>query len=106
MKQNPGFIFISAKEKRGVDKLLLEIENRVFNITAKNNSLFLTSKRQESVLFQIQSELEPLITNNETNLELLAHHTKKAIGFFDNLLGKTTADDVLDSVFSGFCVGK
>ena len=58
------------------------------------------------MLYQIQSELEPLIVNNETNLELLAHHTKKAIGFFDNLLGKTTADDVLDSVFSGFCVGK
>ena len=106
MEQNPGFLFISAKEKQGVDKLLLEIENLVFKITAKNNNVFLTSKRQESVLFQIQSELEPLVTNNETNLELLAHHTKKAIGFFDNLLGKTTADDVLDSVFSGFCVGK
>lgn len=106
MKQNPGFVFISAKEKQGIDKLLLEIENRVFKITAKNNNLFLTSKRQENVLYQIQSELEPLIVNNETNLELLAHHTKKAIGFFDNLLGKTTADDVLDSVFSGFCVGK
>ena len=106
MKQNPGFVFISAKEKQGIDKLLLEIEKCVFKITAKNNSLFLTSKRQENVLFQIQSELEPLVTNNETNLELLAHHTKKAIGIFDNLLGKTTADDVLDSVFSGFCVGK
>lgn len=106
MEQNPGFVFISAKEKQGIDKLLFEIENRVFNITAKNNNLFLTSKRQENVLYQIQSELEPLVTNNETNLELLAHHTKKAIGFFDNLLGKTTADDVLDGVFSGFCVGK
>ena len=106
MEQNPGFLFISAKEKQGIDKLLLEIENLVFKITAKNNNVFLTSKRQENVLFQIQSELEPLVTNNETNLELLAHHTKKAIGIFDNLLGKTTADDVLDSVFSGFCVGK
>ena len=106
MGEKRGFIFISAKEKKGVDKLVLEIENLVLKITAKNNGLFLTSKRQENILYQIQSELEPLITNKETNLELLAHHTKKAIGFFDNLLGKTTTDDVLDSVFSGFCVGK
>ena len=105
-EQNRGFIFISAKEKRGIENLLLEIENLVSQITAKNNNLFLTSKRQENVLSQIQSELEPLVVNNETNLELLAHHTKKALGFFDNLLGKTTTDDVLDSVFSGFCVGK
>lgn len=106
MVENRGFVFISAKEKKGVDGLVSEIENLIFKITTKNNSLFLTSKRQENILYQIQSELDPLITNNETNLELLAHHIKKAISFFDNLLGKTTTDDVLDSVFSGFCVGK
>ena len=105
-EQNRGFIFISAKEKRGIKNLLFEIENLISQITAKNNNLFLTSKRQENVLSQIQSELEPLVVNNETNLELLAHHTKKALGFFDNLLGKTTTDDVLNSIFSGFCVGK
>jgi len=104
--KNPGFVFISAKEKQGVSNLLLKIEGLIFQITAKNNNLFLTSKRQENVLLQIQSELKPLITNKEKNLELLAHHIKVAIGYFDNLLGKTTSDDVLDSVFSGFCVGK
>ena len=106
MKQNRGFVYISAKQKHGIENLLSKIETLVSQITTKNNNLFLTSKRQENVLHQIQSELEPLVANNETNLELLAHHTKKAIGFFDNLLGKTTADDVLDNVFSGFCVGK
>ena len=106
MNKKRGFVFISAKEKTGVQNLISEIENLVFKITAKDNNLFLTSKRQENILYQIQSELEPLITKKETNLELLAHHIKKAIGFFDNLFGKTTTDDVLDSVFSGFCVGK
>jgi tRNA modification GTPase len=104
--KNPGFVFISAKEKQGISNLLLKIEGLIFQITAKNNNLFLTSKRQENVLLQIQSELKPLITNKEKNLELLAHHIKVAIGYFDNLLGKTTSDDVLDSFFSGFCVGK
>ena len=104
--KNSGLVFISAKKKQGLSDLLLKIENLVFQITQKNNNLFITSKRQEDVLLQIQSELEPLIKTKEKNLELLAHHTKKAVGFFDNLLGKTTTDDVLDSVFSGFCVGK
>ena len=104
--KNSNFVFISAKKKQGLSGLLLKIEDLVFQITQKNNNLFLTSKRQENVLLQIQAELEPLIINKEMNLELLAHHTKKAIAFFDNLLGKTTTDDILNSVFSGFCVGK
>lgn len=104
--KNSMCIFISAKKKQGLGALLLKIENLILEITQKDNNLFLTSKRQENVLLQIRSELEPLIINKETNLELLAHHIKNAIGFFDNLFGKTTTDDVLNSVFSGFCVGK
>tara|TARA_B110000116_G_C16749349_1_gene542555 strand:+ start:175 stop:1512 length:1338 start_codon:yes stop_codon:yes gene_type:complete len=106
IKKNKGFLFVSAKNKKGLSKLLRKIEEKVSEITTKNNDFFLTSKRQERVLINIQNEIKPLVKNNEKNLELLAHHTTNAIGFFDNLLGKTSTDDVLDSVFSSFCVGK
>ena len=47
-----------------------------------------------------------LFRSQETNIEVIAHHTKEAINHFDHLLGKTNIDDILDDVFSNFCVGK
>ena len=98
--------FVSAKNKTGINKLLSKIEKTLFKTHIKDNDLFLTSSRQEQALYNIKKEIKPLVYNKEKNLELLAHHTTNAIGFFDNLLGKTSTDDILENVFSSFCVGK
>mgnify|MGYP005687285837 CR=1 FL=1 len=38
--------------------------------------------------------------------ELVVEDLNRAISFLDNITSKTTKDDVLDAVFSSFCVGK
>jgi tRNA U34 5-carboxymethylaminomethyl modifying GTPase MnmE/TrmE len=46
------------------------------------------------------------IENGSHELELAAFELKSAINSMDTFLGKITSQDVLEVVFSNFCVGK
>ena len=106
LKANKNIICVSAKNKSGLPTLLKQI-NQKLDLKTKNKSEYqITSLRQEQSLKKIQKELKEALENKEKNLEIIAHHLGNAIKEFDNLLGKTSPDDILESVFSNFCVGK
>ena len=86
---------------------LLKHINQKLDLSSQNKSENqVTSIRQEQSLKKIQKELQKALKNKEKNLEIIAYHLGNAIKEFDNLLGKTSPDDILESVFSNFCVGK
>ena len=99
-------VFVSAKTGAGINLLIKKIEKKLIAITSHNQNEHITSLRQEKLLVEINKTILPIIKHRETNIEIIAHHTKEAINHFDHLLGKTSVDDVLDGVFSNFCVGK
>ena len=99
-------VFVSAKNGTGINLLIKKIEEKLSTITNHNRNEHITSLRQEQLLIKVSKTILPVIKNKETNIEIIAHHTKEAISHFDHLLGKTSIDDVLDDVFSNFCVGK
>ena len=103
---NTQTVFISAKNKTGINLLIEKIEEKLSSITNHNQNEHITSLRQEQLLVKVNKSILPIVKNQETNIEIIAHHTKEAINHFDQLLGKTSADDILDDVFSNFCVGK
>ena len=106
LKTNKNIIYVSAKNKSGLPTLLKHI-NQKLDLKKQNKSEHqITSLRQEQSLKKIQKELKEALENKEKNLEIIAHHMGNAIKEFDNLLGKTSPDDILESVFSNFCVGK
>ncbi len=98
-------VFVSAKKRTGINLLTKEIEKKLTTIS-HNQGEHITSLRQEQLLIKVNKAILPMIENQEIDIEIVAHHTKEAIGYFDHLLGKTSADDVLNDVFSNFCVGK
>ena len=104
--KNKKAVFVSAKYKTGINLLIEKIEDKLSAITNHNRSEHITSLRQEQLLIEVNKTILPIIKNQETNIEIIAHHTKEAINHFDHLLGKTSVDDILDDVFSNFCVGK
>ena len=106
VKKNKNIMCVSAINKTGLPTLLKNI-NQKLNLKYQNKSENqITSIRQEQSLKKIQEELKEALENKEENLEIIAHHLSGAIKEFDNLLGKTSPDDILESVFSNFCVGK
>ena len=68
----------------------------------------LISKRQynaiKGALKHVKNAHSLLLT--EDSIELLVEDINRSIGFLDSITEKTTKDDVLDVVFSSFCVGK
>ena len=99
-------VFVSAKKGTGINLLVKKIKKKLASITNYNQKEHVTSLRQEQLLTEVNKTILPIIKHQETDIEIIAHHTKEAISHFDHLLGKTSADDVLDDVFSNFCVGK
>ena len=100
-------IFVSAKKGVGFSKLKKEIYSQLKTKTQTNQNMFIASERQKNILSSalklLKKSNKKLISNE---LELVSYDLKVALSCFDDLLGKTTANDVLDVVFSGFCVGK
>ena len=99
-------VFVSAKNGNGINLLIKKMEEKLSTITNHNQNEHITSLRQKQLLNKVIKTILPIIKHKETNIEIIAHHTKEAISHFDHLLGKTSVDDVLDGVFSNFCVGK
>ena len=103
---NTDAVLVSAKDKTGINLLIEKIEKKLNTITNHDQNEHITSLRQEQLLIKVNKAILPIIKNQERNIEIIAHHTKEAINHFDHLLGKTSVDDILDDVFSNFCVGK
>jgi len=100
-------ISISAKTGKNVKELKEVIYNSLISDKAPTDTL-ITSKRQynaiKNALKHIKDAHELLIA--EDSIELLVEDINRSIGFLDSITKKTTKDDVLDAVFSSFCVGK
>ena len=107
IKTNSGAVFLSAKHNTGIKSLKQKTAKIIASNTAQKESLYITSKRQQDLLLGVMEELDSASDSRAKNqLELISIHLQEAIKQFDWLVGKTTADDILNSIFSGFCVGK
>ena len=106
-KKDPSCIVISAKNKTGLNKLKKMSVDLLNKKTDSTEPLFLSSKRQQAALKRSKKHLgEALKEESLVELEIIAHNLRLALNEFDWVLGKTTTDDILNSVFSEFCVGK
>ena len=105
--KKPDCLIISAKKKTGLNELKSKTERLLKSKTESSDSLFLSSKRQENALIKSVEHLKKALTKESLHeLEIIAHNLRLALNEFDWVLGKTTTDDILESVFSSFCVGK
>ena len=58
----------------------------------------------QKTLIAVQATKE--LMQQTGNSELLAFEIKQALLFLGEITGQVTTDDLLDSIFSKFCIGK
>ena len=105
--KEPLGVIISAKNKEGLNTLKKRTEKLLQIKTESTEPYFLSSKRQQAALTKSKTHLVVALKKENLNeLEVIAHNIRLALNEFDWILGKTTSDEILNSVFSGFCVGK
>ncbi|MGC6470276.1 MAG: tRNA uridine-5-carboxymethylaminomethyl(34) synthesis GTPase MnmE [Flavobacteriales bacterium] len=101
-------IEISAKEKKGLN----EFRNKLveFSQTSSKNfgQTIISNNRHLEALNQALHYVDNIMSNIEANLssDLLSLDVKQALHHLGEITGEVSTDDLLDNIFSNFCIGK
>ena len=97
-------IFISLKEKTNLEILLNELEKRVKNLASLGSSPLITRARYRQSLLEVINNLSQFSLSK--NIEFAAEDLRLTIREIGKITGKVEVDDILDVIFTGFCIGK
>ena len=104
-----NYIEISAKENIGIEKIKNEIK-RLFNLGELESSdlTYMSNARSISLLGKSLSNINDAISeiNNNSPIDIVEFHLKDAWNNLGEIIGETYTDELLDELFSRFCLGK
>jgi tRNA modification GTPase len=101
----PKGISISAKSGKGIDKLIKKIQS--ISDLKDQGSLQILTMRQINILARVEQSLVGLIDKLEplTN-DIIGAELQVAIGDLNELTGDQASNQIIDSIFRNFCIGK
>lgn len=103
-----GLSFISAREKEGIEELKSEILRRVNLHNISNDDVIVSNVRHLEALQKTEEALGRVLygLDNPVTSDFLAMDIKQALYYLGEITGTVTTDDLLDNIFSKFCIGK
>lgn len=104
LKQPVNPIFISIKSNLGLDNLYQKLEELVIKLLPDNDSLLITEERYRKYLTEACSYLSDF--NLQKNIELAAEDLRMATKSIAKITGRVEVDNILEVIFSRFCIGK
>ncbi len=108
---NFGFenqVFISAKEKQGIDSLKIKLKMMIGN-SETNTATIITNERHKEALEKTLLALCKAEEGFQVGLsnDLIAFHLKDSLKYLGSITGKIDVDkDILGTIFGSFCIGK
>ncbi len=100
----PAPVAVSTRSGQGLDRLLEALEGRVVGLFSGGTAPFITRGRHRQLLHEslkyLNNSLLPL------PLELRCEELRRAALAVGKITGVIQVDDVLDVIFSSFCIGK
>jgi len=101
-------LYISAKEQIGVEELKDELINRVQLGSLNTDDVMVTNIRHVEALQKTADSLERVIygIDNPVTSDFLAMDIRQALYHLGEITGSVSTDDLLDNIFSKFCIGK
>ncbi|PXY46521.1 tRNA uridine-5-carboxymethylaminomethyl(34) synthesis GTPase MnmE [Flavobacterium hydrophilum] len=106
--QQPTTIYISAKQKIGVEELKNQLLSFVNTGALRNNDTIVTNTRHYDSLLKALDEIQKVKFGLETNLssDLIALDIREALYQFGLITGQVSNDELLGNIFANFCIGK
>ena len=101
-------IFISAKQKVGIEELKNEIMSLVNTGALRNNETIVTNTRHYDSLLKALEEIQKVKWGLDSGIssDLMAIDIRSALYFFGEITGEVTNDELLGNIFANFCIGK
>ncbi len=109
LEQSEGYPFadaikISITKNQNVDLLIKTLEEKVLEILPQQSSPLITQERYRKSLIDALYYLENF--SLDKNIELAAEDLRLAALEISKITGRINVDDILDVIFSKFCIGK
>lgn len=106
--KNDNYLYISAKNKTGINQLTDALYDKVIHQEINTEATLITNTRHLEHLQKIKFHLACIQNNMKANLstDLVAPDIKLCLQHIGELTGTITNENVLDYVFSKFCIGK
>ena len=101
-------IFISAKNKENVSVIVDKLYHFVESGLMKNNDTVVSNVRHYNALAQANDFLLKVLEGLDNNItgDFLAMDIRQALHHLSLITGDISTDDLLDNIFSKFCIGK
>ncbi|MTM52005.1 tRNA uridine-5-carboxymethylaminomethyl(34) synthesis GTPase MnmE, partial [Turicibacter sanguinis] len=104
-----NIINISALQYEGIEKIHEKIEDMVFAGAVRNSSdLVVTNSRHKDALYKAKQSIADAIMAIESYmpLDFIEVDFKNIWDYLGYINGDTVTEDLLDTIFSNFCIGK
>lgn len=101
-------INISVKTGDGIDNLKSEIKNLFFNGEITSDSLTISNTRHKQALYRALENCDTALNRINANeyIDLISIYITAAMKALGEITGEELEEDLLNKIFSEFCVGK
>ena len=104
-KINP--IYISLKEEKNLDQLIFAIKEKLKNQFINSEDILITRERHRQHLEQCVLHLDNFKQkNNAEDFDKAAEDLRLATRHLGMIVGKVDVEEILESIFNDFCIGK
>lgn len=108
LQQNYELVLMSAKDGRGLEILRKKLQSAVQSGTVHHGETIVTNLRHYEALGLASASLFDIVNGLEGKVtgDFLAVDIRKTLFHLSDITGQINADDLLNSIFSKFCIGK
>lgn len=103
-----GQLSISSKTGAGLAEFKSVLNARLFKNRENSEDLWITSEREKACLEEALAGIDRVLAQLRSNpaVELLAFEMQVVRRALQSVTGEISSEDVLQSIFAGFCIGK
>lgn len=99
-------IEISALKNQNIESLKQKIFDMVLSEQFDINALTITNQRQTTILKEAKRQIEEILNSENISLDVLTMLIKNVWNTLGKITGNTENEDIIDLIFSKFCLGK
>jgi tRNA modification GTPase len=105
---NEPLLFVSAREKHGLDELRSVLSEIVEKDRLSSGDVIITNVRHYEALTNVSESLSRVIEGLSSGIpeDLIAIDIRQAIYYLGEITGEITTDEILGNIFKNFCIGK
>ena len=99
---------LSSKAGTGLSELVQMLDKALFPEGEASDEYWITSERECAALREADAGIDRIQTLLDTNpaVELIAFELRSVANSLAQIVGEISSEDVLQTIFNGFCIGK